>query len=120
MPPSLAPVTARLWEACTPDSSGTDAHSPKWRIEQGTINVVYTHPSNDWSVATMSYDHTPGCVGIRWNCDITDPADLGYPGARGNGAWFILRERPAQMMLPMVAFANTTGEAITPSVPLPS
>lgn len=90
----------------------TDAHSPKWRIEQGTINVVYTHPSTDWSVATMTYDEIPGCVGIRWNGDINNPADLGYPSARGNGAWFILPEGPAQMMLAMVAFANTTGEAI--------
>jgi hypothetical protein len=87
----------------------TDALSPKWRIEQGTINVLYTHPSTDWSVATMTYDGQPGCVGIRWNGDINDPTSLGYPSARGNGAWFILPEGPAQMMLAMVDLANATG-----------
>lgn len=95
-----------------------DAHSPKWRIAQGTINVVYTHPSTDWSVATMTYDDTPGCVGIRWNGDITNKDDLGYPSARGNGAWFILPEGVAEMMLGMVAFAKSTGNAIDLPMPI--
>lgn len=90
----------------------TEAQSPRRRVADGTVKVLYTHPSTDWSVATMTYDEIPGCVGIRWNGDIADRSDLGYPSARGNGAWFILPEGVAQMVLGMVAFAKTTGEAI--------
>jgi hypothetical protein len=61
----------------------TDAQSPKRRVADGTVAVIYTHPSTDWSVATMTYDDIAGRVGIRWNGDIGDRGDLGYPNARG-------------------------------------
>jgi hypothetical protein len=65
-----------------------DAKSPKWRIEEGSIKVIYFNEL--WALAKMKYDGTPA-LGIRWNGDINDRQDLGYPSARSsNGAWFIL------------------------------
>lgn len=65
-----------------------DAQSPKWRIAAGSIKVIYMN--DEWSLATMIYDEKPA-LGIRWNGDITNRQDLGYPSARGsNGAWFII------------------------------
>ena len=84
----------------------TDAHSPKWRIEQGTIDVVYTHPSTDWSVATMTYDEVPGCVGIRWNGDINNPADLGYPRA------VHMMERPRLLAIDEARAATNTSSGV--------
>jgi hypothetical protein len=95
----------------------TDAQSPRGRVSEGTVRVLYTHPSTDWSVATMTYDNIPGRVGIRWNGNIADRADLGYPSARGNGAWFILPDGVAETMLGMVAFAKTTDELFNLSAP---
>ena len=78
-----------------------DAASPKDRVSAGTVRVVYTHPSTDWSVATMIYDDHPA-VGMRWNGDIGNRQDLGYPSARGNGAWFILPEEVAGLVMALV------------------
>ena len=77
-----------------------DAKSPKWRIEDGSIKVIYSNLL--WSLAKMKYDGTPA-LGIRWNGDINDRNDLGYPSARGsNGAWFILPPEVEPFFLAML------------------
>jgi hypothetical protein len=82
----------------------SDALSPKWRIDPGSIKVIFTN--DDWAVATMIYDGREA-TGIRWNGDITNRNDLGYPSARGsNGAWFILPEPVGAMTLSMITLAQ--------------
>ena len=87
-----------------------DATSPKWRIAQGTIDVIYIHPSNEWSLATMTYDGHPA-LGMRWNGDLNDPRDLGYPSARGNGAWFIVPPEVEPMMRAYMAVTKVPEPA---------
>jgi len=77
-----------------------DAKSPAWRIAPGSIEIV--HINADWSLATMTYDGVEDSVGIRWNGDIENPTDLGYPNARSNGAWFILPDGIAEIVLSVV------------------
>jgi hypothetical protein len=85
-----------------------DALSPRNRITAGSIAIIYTHPSTDWSVATMTYDGH-AAVGMRWNGDINDRKDLGYPSARGtNGAWFVLPDEIAALVLALVLAAEAT------------
>lgn len=75
-----------------------DAKSPKWRIT-GPITILHISPDEQWSLASMTYDGVPNRIGIRWNGDINNRDDLGYPSARGsNGAWFILPDDVAGMM----------------------
>lgn len=82
----------------------SDALSPKWRIEPGSINIIYAN--DDWAVATMIYDGRPA-TGIRWNGDINNRNDLGYPSARGsNGAWFILPEPIDTMVKGMIGLSK--------------
>jgi hypothetical protein len=86
-----------------------DALSPRSRIKAGSIAVIYTHPSTDWSVATMIYDGR-SAVAMRWNGDVNDRRDLGYPSARGaNGAWFVLPDEVAALILALVLAAEATG-----------
>ncbi len=86
-----------------------DALSPRNRITAGSIAILYTHPSTDWSVATMIYDGH-AAVGMRWNGDIADRRDLGYPSARGsNGAWFVLPDEIAALVLALVLAAEAAS-----------
>lgn len=65
-----------------------DAKSPAWRIAPDSLEVVHVTP--EWSLARMTYDGQKNSLGIRWNGDLNDRNALGYPNARGHGAWFIL------------------------------
>jgi hypothetical protein len=92
-----------------------DALWPKSRIADNSIAIIYTHPSTDWSVATMVYDGQPA-VGMRWNGDVNDRKDLGYPSARGaNGAWFILPDEIAALVLALVLAADAATAGATPA-----
>jgi hypothetical protein len=83
-----------------------DATSPKWRIANNSIRILYTHPTTHWSLASMTYDDIPDRIGIRWNGDVTDRGDLGYPSARGNGAWFILPDPLDGLVRAMIPIWN--------------
>ena len=66
-----------------------DALSPRDRIEEGSLNVIYTSNEGRWSAATMLWDGVRR-VGLRWNGDINDPNDKGNPRSHGQGTWFVL------------------------------
>jgi hypothetical protein len=87
-----------------------DALSPKWRIEPGSIKVIYSN--NDWALADITYDGVPR-TGIRWNGDINDRNDLGYPSARGsNGAWFMLPDELTVIVKAMLSLGLTLPKNI--------
>ena len=73
----------------------TDAVSPRDRIKEGSLRVLYISEDKGWSVATMLWrdGHSDKvyeeATGFRWNGDINDPKDLGMPSAHGHGTWII-------------------------------
>ena len=80
-----------------------DALSPRDRIGPNSLNVVYTAPSGDWSLAEMLWDGD-SAIGCRWNGSINDPDDKGNPRAHNHGTWFIL---PSEIGVPLLALAQT-------------
>lgn len=86
-----------------------DALSPRNRIGEGSIRVIYTAPDGSWSLATMVWDGVD-VVGCRWNGDFDDPQDKGNPRSHGQGTWFIL---PNELGHPVAALAETFQTAKT-------
>jgi hypothetical protein len=70
--------------------------SPKKHIKSDTLEVIYTSPESQWSLATMIYDgrHRIGC---RYN-GIDNPASIGHPSTHGTPTWFILPEQLGKMV----------------------
>lgn len=75
--------------------------SPRDRLEAATLKIIYIDPSKEWSIATMTYDEGPA-VGLRWNGDINNPKDTGYPNRGEYGQWFILPAAVAALVLALV------------------
>lgn len=61
--------------------------SPRDRWQLGS--VLYTHPTEHWSIATGWWGGDQ-VVAIRWDGDDADA--LGYPNSAGHPVWFILPE----------------------------
>jgi hypothetical protein len=80
-----------------------DALSPRNRIAEGSLRVIYTSPDGTWSIASMIFDDEPR-QGFRWNGDINDPDDKGNPRSHGQGTWTIL---PTEIGLPLATLAET-------------
>jgi hypothetical protein len=82
-----------------------DALSPTARIKAGSLNVIYTAPDGEWSIAEMVFDDEDR-VGCRWNGDIHDPEDKGNPRSHNHGTWFIL---PNEIGFPIAMLVKTFG-----------
>jgi hypothetical protein len=80
-----------------------DALSPRERIKDGTLSVIYTAPDGEWSLAEMVFDDEPR-VGCRWNGDINDPEDKGNPRSHRQGTWFIF---PDEIGFPIATLVKT-------------
>lgn len=80
-----------------------DALSPRNRIKDGTLNVIYTAPDGGWSLAEMIWDEELR-VGCRWNGDIADPEDKRNPRSHSQGTWFIL---PDEIGFPIATLVKT-------------
>ncbi len=80
-----------------------DALSPRNRIKAGSLDVIYTTPAGEWSLAEMVWDGEPR-VGCRWNGDIDDPEDKGNPRSHSQGTWFIF---PDEIGFPIAMLVRT-------------
>ena len=63
--------------------------SPQQRLRN--LNVIYSDARDNWSVATIEYEHDrewSGRVGNRWNGD--SDGSLGHPQVSGRSVWFLL------------------------------
>lgn len=81
------------------------AQSPRNRIREGSVRVIYTAPNGEWSLAEMTYDdhHAVAC---RWNGDLDDPEDKGNPRSHAQGTWFVF---PKELGAPIAAFVRLFG-----------
>ncbi len=59
-------------------------NSPRKHIKE--VKVVFTNPSNTFSIAIIVYDNV-NRVGIRWN---GEKDEKGYPQTFGRPTWFLL------------------------------
>jgi len=51
--------------------------------------IVYTAPNGGWSIAKGEWvDDGMVRFAIRYNGDINDPNDKGYPSSRNNPMWY--------------------------------
>lgn len=82
-----------------------DAQSPRNRIQDGSLRVIYTARDGAWSLAEMIYDEEPR-VACRWNGDLDDPEDKGNPRSHAQGTWFVL---PDELGGPIAAFVRVFG-----------
>lgn len=70
--------------------------------------VIYTDPNGDFSVAIGEWvEDGEDRFAIRWNGDITNPNDLGYPSAFGNPMWFQLPDDLKGMIGALVQNCNS-------------
>jgi hypothetical protein len=86
-----------------------DATSPRNRIAEGSVRVIYTSPDGAWSIASMTFDDELR-HGFRWNGDINDPDDKGNPRSHGQGTWTIL---PSEIGGPLAALAEVFQRSYT-------
>jgi len=82
------------------------ATSPRNRIAEGSVRVIYTAPDGYWSLAEMTYDDEPGAVACRWNGELEDPDDKGNPRSHAQGTWFVF---PRELGRPIAAMVKLFG-----------
>lgn len=92
-----------------------EAQSPRNRIREGSIRVIYTSPDGNWSLAEMIYDENRA-IACRWNGDIDDPEDKGNPRSHAQGTWFVM---PDELGEPIAAMAKMFGNG-HPAYPAPA
>lgn len=64
-----------------------NANPKNFKVEK----IIYTSADGSFSVAKGEWtDDEMNCFGMRWNGDIKNPDDKGYPSVFDNPMWFIL------------------------------
>ena len=70
-------------------SMRTQDANPKNFVHNG--NIIYTSPTGDFSIAIGEWDQDgQQRFAMRWNGDINNPNDKGYPSVFDNPMWFQL------------------------------
>jgi len=55
------------------------------------IEIIYTSPDGSFSIAKGEWtDDRMNRFAMRWNGDVNNPADNGYPSVLGHPMWFQL------------------------------
>lgn len=84
--------------------------SPKGRVED--LVVLYDGGEHSYAVARMTWDKSPGAIGVRWNGG--EGEGVGNPQSRGVATWFILPEPIAKIVEADPAHSLRTAQSLKP------
>lgn len=75
------------------------------------IEIIYDN--GDFSIAYGIFEKTNKCIGMRWNGDISNNDDKGYPKVFKNPMWFILTDELKKPLLKsLLGLPNTKSKEI--------
>lgn len=75
------------------------------------IDIIYDN--SEFSIAYGIFEEGEKCLGIRWNGDVNDEKDFGYPRSRNYPMWFILHQDLKLLILRgLIGVNNSKKEAL--------
>lgn len=69
--------------------------------------IVYTSPKDDFSIAIGEWtEDEMNRFALRWNYDINNPDDIGFPNSHGHPVWFQLPYDIRDMLKVLIEHSN--------------